>query len=120
MFALFWLSLSTDHHSVSLYSTAIKAFRRTGLIDPRRGSGLKQYRNELPQCSIRIQSVSRTIAIYLRLSAKRPIVFSLDGERIRGIVRLGLLRALEKRLGIRIAQKADLCTEASVGTWNRF
>ncbi|CAG8059875.1 unnamed protein product, partial [Penicillium nalgiovense] len=47
---------------------------------------------------------------------KGPIVLSLDGGGVRGIVQLGLLRALERRIGgISIAQVVDLFAGTSVG-----
>lgn len=50
---------------------------------------------------------------------KRPLVLSLDGGGIRGIIQLGLLRALEKRLGhgMRIPDIFDLSGGTSVGMW---
>lgn len=50
---------------------------------------------------------------------KRPIVISLDGGGVRGVIQLGLLRALERRLGgISIAQISDLCIGTSVGMYS--
>ena len=75
-----------------------------------------QYHTDLPQCPICSQATHLTIR---RLPpTKRPIVFSLDGGGVRGIIQLGLLRALEKRLGMPIGQIPDLCIGTSVGKWN--
>jgi hypothetical protein len=47
---------------------------------------------------------------------KGPVILSLDGGGARGIIQLGLLRALERRLGpIQIKDIPDLCTGSSVG-----
>ena len=46
---------------------------------------------------------------------KRPVILSLDGGGVRGLVQLGLLRALERRLGILIGSLPDYCIGTSVG-----
>lgn len=74
------------------------------------------YHTILSECPFCSQPVNLTIR-HLP-STKRPIVFSLDGGGVRGIIQLGLLRALEKRLGVPVAQIPDLCTGTSVGKWN--
>ncbi|KAJ5142514.1 uncharacterized protein N7515_001301 [Penicillium bovifimosum] len=53
---------------------------------------------------------------------KRPLVLSLDGGGVRGIIQLGLLRALEKRLGdkMRIPDIFDLSGGTSVGALNEI
>lgn len=50
---------------------------------------------------------------------KGPVILSLDGGGIRGIIQLGLLRQLERRLGeeSRISQVFDLFVGTSVGMW---
>ncbi|KAJ5160980.1 uncharacterized protein N7482_007984 [Penicillium canariense] len=46
---------------------------------------------------------------------KQPVIFGLDGGGVRGIIQLGLLRELERRLGgIPLAQIADFCGGTSV------
>lgn len=49
---------------------------------------------------------------------KGAVVMTLDGGGIRGLVSLGLLRALERRLGggMTIAQITDFIVGTSVGT----
>jgi hypothetical protein len=44
------------------------------------------------------------------------VILTLDGGGVRGLVQLGLLRALESRIGIPIASLPDLCIGTSVGT----
>ncbi|KAJ5861938.1 uncharacterized protein N7529_009248 [Penicillium soppii] len=46
---------------------------------------------------------------------KRPVILSLDGGGVRGLIQLGLLCVLEKRIGIPIALLPDLCAGTSVG-----
>lgn len=48
---------------------------------------------------------------------KSPVVFSLDGGGVRGMIQLGLLQSLEKRLGneISLSQIVDLFTCTSAG-----
>jgi hypothetical protein len=47
---------------------------------------------------------------------KQPVIFSLDGGGVRGVIQLGLLRELERRLGgIPLAEIADFCGGTSVG-----
>lgn len=49
---------------------------------------------------------------------KGPVIISLDGGGIRGIIQLGLLLSLQQRLGgeISLGDVADLCGGTSVGT----
>lgn len=65
-----------------------------------------------PVCNQRFQLAIRQLP-----PTKRPVVLSLDGGGIRGIIQLGLLQSLEKRLGneILLSQIFDLCTGTSVG-----
>ncbi|KAJ5593512.1 hypothetical protein N7537_010416 [Penicillium hordei] len=53
---------------------------------------------------------------------KRPLVLSLDGGGVRGIIQLGLLRALERRLGhgIYMFDIFDLTAGTSVGALNEI
>ncbi|KAJ5938376.1 hypothetical protein N7466_001510 [Penicillium verhagenii] len=46
---------------------------------------------------------------------KHPVILSLDGGGVRGLIQLGLLQALEKRIGLPIASLPDLCLGTSVG-----
>ena len=46
---------------------------------------------------------------------KRPVILSLDGGGVRGLVQLGLLCALERRIGISIGSLPDYCIGTSVG-----
>ena len=73
-----------------------------------------EYHTAISQCPICEDPCDLTIR---RLPpTKHPIIFSLDGGGVRGIIQLGLLRELEMRLGgIPVAQIADLCTGTSVG-----
>jgi predicted acylesterase/phospholipase RssA len=48
---------------------------------------------------------------------KCPVILTLDGGGVRGIIQLGLLRALEMRLGEELRQVFDLCVGTSVGMW---
>lgn len=65
-----------------------------------------------PVCSERSQLAIRQLP-----PTKSPVVFSLDGGGIRGIIQLGLLQALEKRLGneVLLPQIVDLFTCTSAG-----
>lgn len=52
---------------------------------------------------------------------KGPLILSLDGGGVRGIIQLGLLRALERRLGpLRIGDFPDQCIGTSVGGYHRL
>jgi hypothetical protein len=46
---------------------------------------------------------------------KHPIILSLDGGGVRGIIQPGLLMVLETRLGVSIGEIVDLCVGTSVG-----
>ncbi|KAJ5775840.1 uncharacterized protein N7511_000851 [Penicillium nucicola] len=77
-------------------------------------SSYAEYHINLPECPICEEAVNLTIRQLP--PTKGPIVISLDGGGIRGIIQLGLLRALEKRIGgISITQVADLFAGTSVG-----
>ena len=49
---------------------------------------------------------------------KHPVILSLDGGGVRGLIQLGLLRALEERIGLPIASLPHLCLGTSVGTFH--
>jgi hypothetical protein len=77
-------------------------------------SSRAEYHIDLPECPICDEAVNLTIRQLP--PTKGPIVISLDGGGVRGIIQLGLLRALEKRIGgISIAEVADLFAGTSVG-----
>jgi hypothetical protein len=77
-------------------------------------SSRAEYHIDLRQCPICDKAVNLTIRQLP--PTKGPIVISLDGGGVRGIIQLGLLRALERRIGgISIAQVADLFAGTSVG-----
>jgi hypothetical protein len=65
-----------------------------------------------PVCSESFQVVIRQLP-----PTKSPVVFSLDGGGVRGMIQLGLLQSLEKRLGneILLSQIVDLFTCTSAG-----
>ncbi|KAJ6105174.1 hypothetical protein N7523_010248 [Penicillium sp. IBT 18751x] len=71
--------------------------------------------SKCPLCAENFQFTTRQLP-----PTKRPILLSLDGGGIRGIVQLGLLRSLEKRLGEQapISLIFDLCAGTSVGALN--
>ncbi|CDM38538.1 Acyl transferase/acyl hydrolase/lysophospholipase [Penicillium roqueforti FM164] len=46
---------------------------------------------------------------------KNPVILSLDGGGVRGLIQLGLLQALERRIGIPIGSLLDLYIRTSVG-----
>lgn len=73
-----------------------------------------EYHTTLSRCPICEDTCDLTIR---RLPpTKHPVIFSLDGGGVRGIIQLGLLRELERRLGgVPVVQIADLCTGTSVG-----
>lgn len=73
-----------------------------------------EYHTTLSQCPICEDPCNLTI--YHLPPTKHPIIFSLDGGGVRGMMQLGLLREVERRLGgIPVAQIANLCTGTSVG-----
>lgn len=77
-------------------------------------SSSAEYHTDLtlcPFCGARFQLTIRRLP-----PTKGPVILSLDGGGVRGIIQLGLLRALERRLGpLRIRDIPDLCTGTSVG-----
>lgn len=75
-----------------------------------------EYHVDISQCPICLQPFHLTVRQLP--PTKRPVIMTLDGGGVRGIVSLGLLQALEKRLGgvIRVSQIPDLVIGTSVGT----
>ncbi|KAF9890703.1 hypothetical protein FE257_005569 [Aspergillus nanangensis] len=79
---------------------------------PTRGA---EYHHDLSQCPLCQDVVERTIR---RLPpTKQPVVLALDGGGIRGIVTLGLLQELERRLmgSMALSDIPDLTAGTSVG-----
>ncbi|KAJ5737415.1 uncharacterized protein N7483_002540 [Penicillium malachiteum] len=76
-------------------------------------SPLGEYHTTIAECPICSQKAN--ITIRQLPPTKHPVILSLDGGGIRGIVQLGLLRVLEGRIGIPIASLPDLCVGTSVG-----
>lgn len=74
-----------------------------------------EYHFDISQCPVCNQPLQ--VSIRQLPPTKLPVVLSLDGGGIRGIIQLGLLKSLEKKLGNEIAlpQIFDLCTGTSVG-----
>lgn len=70
-----------------------------------------------PVCSESFQLVIRQLP-----PTKSPVVFSLDSGGVRGIIQLGLLQSLEKRLGkeILLSQIVDLFICISAGMYCLF
>jgi hypothetical protein len=72
-----------------------------------------EYQIELSQCPICNDECG---IVFRQLPpTKHPIILSLDGGGVRGIIQLGLLMVLETRLGVSIAEVVDLCIGTSVG-----
>jgi hypothetical protein len=78
-------------------------------------SSLGEYHFEVAQCPICEERSNVTVRQLP--PTKHPVLLSLDGGGVRGLIQLGLLRALEKRIGVPIASLSDLCTGTSVGTY---
>lgn len=78
-------------------------------------TGGVEYHRDLTQCPL-CQSVLRLTVRQLP-PTKGPVVMALDGGGIRGMVTVGLLRALEARLAgaVSLAEIADLTACTSVG-----
>lgn len=74
-----------------------------------------EYHVDLSQCPICRRSFQLTVRQLP--PTKGPVVITLDGGGVRGIITLGLLRALERRLGgvVKIHQIADFVSGTSVG-----
>ncbi|GAA93247.1 phospholipase, patatin family protein [Aspergillus luchuensis IFO 4308] len=94
---------------------------RHGICDPcvtmfgQRARGVEYYR-DLAQCPLCQGSLQLTVRQLP--PTKRPVVLALDGGGIRGMVTLGLLRALEQRLAgaITLPEIPDLIAGTSVGS----
>ncbi|KAJ5655009.1 hypothetical protein N7490_002012 [Penicillium lividum] len=78
-----------------------------------KSSSLGEYHWDLTECPI----CEETFLSRIRQlpPTKHPVVLSLDGGGVRGLIQLGLLRALEKRIGLPIGSLPDLCLGTSVG-----
>ncbi|KAF3002269.1 hypothetical protein E8E15_000535 [Penicillium rubens] len=74
---------------------------------------LGEYHFEVAQCPICDERSNVTVRQLP--PTKHPVILSLDGGGVRGLIQLGLLRALERRIGIPIASLPDLCAGTSVG-----
>jgi hypothetical protein len=79
-----------------------------------KSSSLGEYHWDLTECPV----CEDTFLVRIRQlpPTKHPVVLSLDGGGVRGLIQLGLLRALEKRIGLPIRSLPDLCLGTSVGT----
>lgn len=75
-----------------------------------------EYQVEVTQCPICERECNMTLRQLP--PTKRPVILSLDGGGVRGLIQLGLLCALEKRIGIPIALLPDLCAGTSVGRYD--
>jgi hypothetical protein len=78
-------------------------------------SRLGEYHFEVAQCPICEERSDVTVRQLP--PTKPPVILTLDGGGVRGLIQLGLLRALESRIGIPIASLPDLCIGTSVGTY---
>ncbi|KAJ5769721.1 uncharacterized protein N7511_001772 [Penicillium nucicola] len=76
-------------------------------------SVLGEYHFEIAQCPICDERSHVTIRQLP--PTKHPVILSLDGGGVRGLIQLGLLQALEKRIGVSITSLPDLCMGTSVG-----
>ncbi|CAG8138277.1 unnamed protein product, partial [Penicillium salamii] len=76
-------------------------------------SSLGEYHFEVAQCPICDERSNVTVRQLP--PTKHPVILSLDGGGVRGLIQLGLLQALERRIGVPIASLPDLCTGTSVG-----
>ncbi|KAF5859797.1 hypothetical protein ETB97_002406 [Aspergillus alliaceus] len=96
------LGKDMDEHCTSILSHFIQL---AGLLSPVTSS-----------CPICLQPFHLTVRQLP--PTKRPVIMTLDRGGVRGIVSLGLLQALEKRLGeiIQVSQIPDLVTGTSVET----
>ena len=79
---------------------------------------LGEYHFDITQCPICDERFN--ITIRQLPPTKHPVILSLDGGGVRGLIQLGLLRALEERIGVPIASLPDLCTGTSVGMYNHW
>lgn len=81
-------------------------------------SSLGEYHFEVAQCPICDERSNVTVRQLP--PTKHPVILSLDGGGVRGLIQLGLLQALERRIGVPIASLPDLCTGTSVGTYDHW
>ncbi|KAH8430231.1 uncharacterized protein LDX57_007900 [Aspergillus melleus] len=107
---LFCLGRPAEHQLPcrhALCDTCVVIFGR-----PTRGA---EYHQDLSQCPLCQGVVERTVRQLP--STKRPVVLALDGGGIRGIITLGLLQELERRLAgsIVLSDIPDLTAGVSVG-----
>lgn len=74
-----------------------------------------EYHFDISQCPLCLENFQFTTR--LLPPTKRAVLLSLDGGGIRGIIQLGILRALEKRLGKQapLSHTVDLSVGTSVG-----
>ncbi|KAF3006399.1 hypothetical protein E8E15_000051, partial [Penicillium rubens] len=77
-----------------------------------KSSRLRDYHFEIAQCPICEERSDVTVRQLP--PTKPPVILTLDGGGVRGLIQLGLLRALESRIGIPIASLPDLCIGTSV------
>jgi hypothetical protein len=91
----------------ALCDTCVAIF---GKFEPSRA-----YQVEIVQCPICERKCNMTIRQLP--PTKRPIILSLDGGDVRGLIQLGLLYALEKHIGLPIALLPDLYARTSVGKY---
>lgn len=77
-------------------------------------SSSAEYHTDLSQCPI---CGNRFTLTFRRLPpTKGPVILSLDGGGVRGMIQLGLLQAMENRLdGISITEVPDYCIGTSIG-----
>lgn len=77
-------------------------------------AAIAEYHYSIMQCPICSQEARLTVRQLP--PTKGPNILSLDGGGVRGIVQLGLLRSLEKRLGQSlVARFINLCGGTSAG-----
>ncbi|CAG8426028.1 unnamed protein product [Penicillium salamii] len=79
-------------------------------------SSLGEYHFEVAQCPI--CDKRSNVTVRQLPPTKHPMILSLGGGGVRGLIQLGLLRALERRISVPIASLPDLCTGTSVGTYD--
>ena len=78
-----------------------------------KSSSLGEYVWDVAECPVCDEKF--VVSIRQLPPTKHPVILSLDGGGVRGLYQLGLLRALEKRIGVPIAFLPDLCLGTSVG-----
>jgi hypothetical protein len=83
-----------------------------------KSSSLGEYHWDINECPVCDESCH--VSIRQLPPTKHPVILSLDGGGVRGLIQLGLLRALEKRIGLPIASLPDLCLRTSVGMYHSW